>query len=94
MPLYDYKCSECGGEFEFYIKLSQYNKNMPCAECGGVCERILTLGHGGIAVDTPAWLDNSVRAMVQDLDDPSVRPIETRQELNRYLKQNGFVAAG
>jgi putative FmdB family regulatory protein len=94
MPLYDYQCKECDAEFELFTTLNRWNDTIPCAECGGVCERILTLGHGGIALDTPSWLDDSVRAMVQDLDDPSVKPIETRQELNRYLKQNGFVAAG
>ena len=86
MPLYDYKCSECGGEFELYTNLNKWNDTIPCAECGGVCERILTLGHGGIAVDTPAWLDNSVRAMVQDLDDPSVKPIEKIKVLSKAVK--------
>lgn len=92
MPLYDYRCKQCNGEYELFTTLSKWNLPVPCPDCGGEGERIITMGHGGSHDDHPAWLDNSVRMMIQDLDDPKTKPIETRQELTKYLKDNGIVA--
>lgn len=95
MPLYDYKCKECNGEFELYTTLDRWNDTIPCSECGGECERVIVKrGHGGVLRDDPVWLDNGVRAMLQDLDDPSTKPIQTRQEWKKYLKDNGIAEKG
>lgn len=35
MPLYEYRCGECGKEFEAYKRLSDGNADETCPACGG-----------------------------------------------------------
>lgn len=38
MPTYDYRCTECGAQFEVYHRISaQYP---PCRRCGGGTKRV------------------------------------------------------
>jgi hypothetical protein len=51
-------------------------------------------GHGGIQRDEPTWLNDQVRGCLQDDDDIAdgmEKPIETRTEYKRYLKEHGIV---
>ncbi len=89
MPLYTYKCKTCKNEFDKLLRLSEYKTPQSCPKCSGQSQKILEVG--GIQDEFPAWLDNSVRSQLQDLDSPHV-PIRTRTEYNRYLKDNGIVA--
>ena len=34
MPIFEYKCSKCGAEFEELVSASDKNKKIPCPECG------------------------------------------------------------
>jgi len=40
MPLYEYKCKDCGQEFESYRRLSDAGKEEPCPACGAGAERM------------------------------------------------------
>lgn len=91
MPLYEYECENCGRIFDLHLKISDLSNDVVCEECDGDAKRIITLGHGGIQDDHPVWLDHSIRCQLQDTDDPTERPIETRTQYNSYLKDNGIV---
>ena len=40
MPLYEYKCKECGQQFESYRRLSDAGKEETCPACGGRAEKM------------------------------------------------------
>jgi putative FmdB family regulatory protein len=35
MPIYEYKCVECGEEFDAYKKISENKEKETCPSCGG-----------------------------------------------------------
>lgn len=41
MPLYVFRCDDCGGELEESLPVSEASASFPC-ECGGQLERIIT----------------------------------------------------
>jgi putative FmdB family regulatory protein len=88
MPVYDYQCQDCGNEFELIFPIQEWKIEPKCPDCGGKGKRIIVVGHGGIQTDKPKWLDNSVRAQLQDFDISGTKPIETRAELAQVLKEN------
>ena len=91
MPTYDFKCLECNETFEKLLPLNRYKEPQTCTKCGGKTKKILTLGHGGIQDDHPKWLDYKIIRQLQDTDDPTIKPIETRMEYKKHLKDNGVV---
>ncbi len=40
MPLYEYKCKECGKQFESYRRLSEEGKIEMCPVCGSPAEKM------------------------------------------------------
>ncbi len=34
MPIYEYRCKECGAEFEKMVRLSEADRSPLCPECG------------------------------------------------------------
>ena len=34
MPIYDYRCKECGTEFEKMVRLSEADRSPLCPQCG------------------------------------------------------------
>ncbi|MCL4544751.1 MAG: zinc ribbon domain-containing protein [Chloroflexi bacterium] len=34
MPLYDYRCPECGARFEQFVRLSEAGAPVACPQCG------------------------------------------------------------
>ncbi|MBU0509985.1 zinc ribbon domain-containing protein [bacterium] len=44
MPIYDYQCHNCGGEFEELRKISDHDEDVACPHCGEKdCERQISL---------------------------------------------------
>jgi putative FmdB family regulatory protein len=43
MPLYDFRCTKCGMEFEVARPLSRASEPAMCPMDGGECERIFTM---------------------------------------------------
>jgi putative FmdB family regulatory protein len=35
MPIYEYRCSECGEKFEKLVRLSTSTSEIECPKCGG-----------------------------------------------------------
>lgn len=44
MPLYDYKCPECGYEEEVMRKYENRDSLMPCPKCKSACQRQVSGG--------------------------------------------------
>ena len=40
MPLYEYRCKDCGQNFESYRRLSEAGKEEACPACGGRAEKM------------------------------------------------------
>jgi len=91
MPLYDFQCVVCDEQFESFLKLKDCDCVQHCPDCGGEGRKIIT---SKILRDEPTWLNADVTAALMDREDPMYRPIETRTEYNRYLKDNGIMPIG
>lgn len=90
MPLYEYKCSQCGNSFEKIFPLKEHDAVPSCPACGGDGEKVIT---SQILRDEPVWLDDSVRGSLQDLE-AGERPIQNRTEYKKYLKDNDIIPIG
>lgn len=86
MPLYEYQCRNCGAIFEMFFPLKEWDVKPSCLQCGGPGKKIIS---AQIQRDEPTWLNNEVRECLQDAE--CEKPIETRTEYNRYLKDNGII---
>ncbi len=42
MPIYEYKCPECGTAFEEWLKVSECENPQPCPNCKGEAHRIVS----------------------------------------------------
>jgi len=93
MPLYTFECLYCGKDTDKFFKIDNCPKYILCPICGDDARKVIVSGHGSIQcdnmVDVP-WLESAV----QNLQPDHERPIETRGEYNRYLKENNIIAAG
>jgi len=45
MPTYEYRCGDCGREFELFQRMSD-EPGAPCPECGSRAERLISAGAG------------------------------------------------
>lgn len=95
MPLYQFKCDTCGHDEEMILSVADISSYQgTCSECrNGRLIKQLT-APGGLILDTPTWLDQSVRDAVQDPSEQRQRPIETRKDLDTWTKNKGMVAVG
>lgn len=94
MPIYVYKC-ENGHRHEVFFKMAEKPDTVQCDKCKAVAKQIPAIG--GIESDSPTWLDDTVREALQDSDmirQRKIKPIETRGELNAFLKHTGMVCVG
>ncbi|MBW2094217.1 MAG: zinc ribbon domain-containing protein [Deltaproteobacteria bacterium] len=93
MPLYDFECVGCGKRHEMVFPVDKCPESVRCPVCEEPAVKIIAVGHGGAfcdsGVDVP-WLASARKVLQPDHE----RPIETRQEYNRYLKERNIIAAG
>lgn len=91
MALYSYECPSCKQITDKVFKMADCPKAIKC-RCGKKAKKIITIGGGGIQTDgNVIWMDSVVEQMRPDYD---TRPIETRTELKKYLKDNGLIWTG
>lgn len=93
MPLFDYECPHCGAKKEIIAKVDGFPKSVPCNHCGKEAVKVITIGHGGIQCDSIAdvpWLESAIKVLQPDGE----RPITTRGEHRRYLKEKNIIHAG
>jgi hypothetical protein len=87
--IFDFECYQCGHIHEEIVELDI--KNLPCPKCNGLSRQIISLGHGGLQTDTNAtWLDSACKVLLR----PGGKPLQTRDEYKRYLKQNDIHEKG
>jgi len=43
MPIYEYRCRECGAEFELMRRMDQLSEPVSCPECGADAERLVSV---------------------------------------------------
>lgn len=51
MPLYEFRCKECGEVFQKVIRLDKYHEPS-CPKCGSETEQIFINGNGGFSLET------------------------------------------
>lgn len=92
MPLFSYECEyeDCRAEIEVVTSIAERPDTVDCP-CGGVAYRVIVAGHGGIQTDNDVkWLSSAIEVLQPGHE----RPLETRSEYNRYLKDNHISPAG
>lgn len=93
MPLYEYECESCGKVIEKVYNIASYPQTIKC-ECGKRAKKLCAVG--GIQDDHPTWIGSTNDGLV----DPDLvkakqeKPIESRADLNRALKEKGLVQVG
>jgi len=95
MPLYTFQCLLCGKEANEFYKINDCPQERKCSDqkCSGWAIKIIS-GRGIVLSDTPSWLDEHVQGALLDTDSRHFRPIETRSQLKRHLKEKGIVERG
>ena len=91
MPIYTYQCSECGEIQEKIFPISDFPDTVRCSQCGELARKIITPPaiQCDSGIDVP-WLKSACENLLPD----GHRPIETRGEYKRYLKEHHIVERG
>jgi putative FmdB family regulatory protein len=94
MPIYTYQCLMCNKEFDEYARVDDYQQEKICKnpKCPGQAIKIIS-ARGVVLSDTPSWLDDQVQGALLDIDSRHFRPIETRGQLKKHLKEQGICEA-
>jgi putative FmdB family regulatory protein len=91
MPLYTYQCTKCEKEMDKVFGIKDYPREVECIHCRHIAKKILASGHGGIQTDGDViWLPSAVKVLQR----PGERPITTRTEHKKYLKEHGYSQVG
>lgn len=88
MPLYTFKCNQCGYDEEMLMAVSDIsNFYAPCPHCGEQLAKQLDVPAEPVT-DNPRWINDHLRAVLQK---DGEKPIETRKEHDTYLKNRGII---
>ena len=90
MPIYEYYCRNCKKTFEEFHKITRIPKRARC-QCGLLAKRVLS--PGAIMCDSETdvkWLASACQVLQPDGE----KPIETRGEYRRYLKEHNLECKG
>jgi len=91
MPIYSFFCDKCDMEIEEIYKISDRPDDTVCPVCNGRAKRVLMPGRGGIRLDSKvSWLPSAVKVLQPNYE----RPIETRSEYDKYLKDRNIIPVG
>jgi putative FmdB family regulatory protein len=87
MPLYDYKCPNCGEIEDIWAKILEMN--LICPDCGGMMVRLMSPTR--IICDIEPYFD-------ENLADPKKSPngqwVKSRQDKKSKLKEQNLVECG
>lgn len=93
MPIYSFECVNCGELKDLFFKINDCPESVKCEECGELAVKIIVLGHGGVRCDSMSdvpWLASAV----ENLQPDGEKPLETRGQYNKYLKDKNIIATG
>ena len=68
MPTYDYKCTQCGHDFEMFQSMSESHIKK-CPECGGNVRRLVGGGSGHIFKGSGFYVTDYVKGKEQKKDE-------------------------
>jgi putative FmdB family regulatory protein len=94
MPTYQYECPRCKKITEKVHRIDSIPKKVRCETkgCGRMARRIIPQS-GAIQCDSVndvKWLPSACKVMQRDGE----RPVTSRTEYNKYLKDNNLVCKG
>jgi putative FmdB family regulatory protein len=89
MPIYEFKCEECGQVSEIICRLSDKPRTLKCV-CGGVADSFIGSNGAGLTDNKVPWLDSAIKVLQRDGEPP----ITTRTEYKAYLKKNELECIG
>ena len=88
MPIYEYKCKKCRRVTEKWFKINEIQDRIKCV-CGKTAKKVIS--HGAIKTDGDVkWLESARMTLQPDYE----RPLTTRGEYNKYLKNKGLESIG
>jgi len=88
MPTYEWECRNCRKVTEIICHVSECPDRIKCA-CGKTAKKILS--RGAVLTDgNVKWLPSAIKVLQPDYE----RPIETRGEYKKYLKDRGLECTG
>jgi putative FmdB family regulatory protein len=93
MPLYEFKCQKCRIIHERTYQINKCPRKVKCEDCGGTAKKIISVGHGGVFCDSVTdvkWLPSALKVLQPDGE----RPIQSRGEYRRYLRERELVCKG
>lgn len=93
MPLYSFECTECKRGYEEFYKIADCPNKIKCQKCGKWAVKVIAIGHGGLQCDSMndvPWLESAVMNLQPDGE----RPVATRGEYKRYLREKNIIACG
>jgi len=96
MPLYSYVCKKCHVNFDKAMTLKEYEKKrkMVCPNCKSrATKRTYLSDRHGLQCDDAVnitWFNSALKVLQPDYE----KPLQTRGEYKRYLKDRGLIAAG
>lgn len=88
MPIYEYKCKRCRRLTERMAPVSDIPERIKCA-CGKMAKRQLSQ-FAGLTDGDVTWIPSAARVLQPDGE----RPIETRGQYKKYLRDNQIVCKG
>ena len=71
MPVYEYKCSACGREFEYQQRMSDAPKDV-CEACGGKLERLIS--RTAFQLKGGGWYKDLYSSSKPDATAPAAKP--------------------
>ena len=88
MPVYEWYCKHCLKVTERMFRVSECPDQIKCA-CGKIAKKILSRG-AVLTDDNVSWLPSAIKVLQPDYE----RPIETREEYKKYLKDHNLECTG
>ena len=92
MPLYIYKCEDCGLEMDKTFPINDFPREVKCIACGRTAKKILS----PTAIQTDGhvpWLDSACDTLLTPRERKE-RPITTRTEWRECMKRKNLIPIG
>ncbi len=89
MPIYTYECSKCG-TFDLIMGIEESKPERTC-QCGRMAKKVIASPNIKCdSMNDVPWL----KSAVENLQIKGEKPIETRQQYEKYLKDHNIVERG